>query len=248
MSVSSTTARIAVTVTALPQSLGTFEFNEPADLLLLDGGLSNTGIDPPVPLTLGSDYTVSGGGYNGSNQLQPGTVTLLASGSANIQVGDVITLIRNISPVQVTRFASTGLQTPLMIEQDDDTLTTLLQEVLDKINLCLRFELNETESAVLIRSARAGQLLGFDANGNISFVQAGAIVGGFSNLAITGFTGGGSTKIDGINTALFANPSLFFFVINGQMVKYVLQTSSATADGFLVITPISNSALRFIQV
>lgn len=67
-------------------------------------------------------------------------------------------------------------------------------------------------------------------------------------LSITGFTGGGSANIDGIATASYPKPSLFTFVINGQMANYVLQTSSTTADGFLVIQPVDNSALRFISV
>ena len=247
MSVSSTTTRIAVTVTALPQTVATFEFNAAADLLLLDGGTGNTGIDPPTTLTLGSDYTVTGGGYNSSNQLQTGNVVLASGGTGNIQVGDVITILRQITPLQDTTFASTGLQTPLMIEQDDDTLTTLVQELLDKVNLCLKFELNETELTTLIRSNRAGNVLAFDANGNISFVSSTSLLGGIVNLSITGYTGGGTTNIDGIATGLYPNPYLFGFVIGGSLSWWELQTSSA-ATGRGVIQPLSNSALRFIQV
>lgn len=247
MSVSSTTTRIAVTVTALPQTVATFEFNAAADLLLLDGGTGNTGIDPPTILTLGSDYTVTGGGYNSSNQLQTGNVVLASGGTGNIQVGDVITILRQITPLQDTTFASTGLQTPLMIEQDDDTLTTLVQEILDRLNLCLQFELNETEATTLVRSARAGNLLGFDSNGNLEFVSATSFIGGIILQTITGYTGGGSANIDGINTALYPNPYTFGFIIGGALTWWQLQTSSAT-PGRGVIQPLSNSGLRFIQV
>jgi len=125
MSVSSTLARCQYTVTVLPQTLAvTFPFNTSADLAVVDGA---------VACLLGGDYTVTGGGYNTANQLQTGSITIVSNsspGAANIQIGDIITIYRNISPVQTTAFASTGLQTPLMIESDDDKLTTLVQQLL----------------------------------------------------------------------------------------------------------------------
>ena len=124
MSISSTQGPIAYTVTALPQVLAvTFPFNAAADLGVTDGA---------TPCLLGGDYTVSGGGYNAANQLQTGSITIVSdssAGAANIQIGDVITIYRNISPVQTTSFSSTGLLTPLMIETDDDKLTTLVQQL-----------------------------------------------------------------------------------------------------------------------
>lgn len=123
MSVSSTVNRVQYTITALPQVLTvTFPFYQLADLGVSDGA---------TILTSGSDYTLtSGGGYNASNQLQTGTITVVSGGAGNVQVGDVVTIYRNISPTQTTSFSSTGLQTPLMIEQDDDKLTTLVQQLL----------------------------------------------------------------------------------------------------------------------
>jgi hypothetical protein len=120
MSLASTTARLQFTITALPQTLATFAFNVAADLLVVDG--ANV-------LVLGSDYTVAGGGYNALNQLQTGSVVVVGTGANTVVAGDIITISRNISPVQTTSFASTGILTPLMIEQDDDKLTTLIQEL-----------------------------------------------------------------------------------------------------------------------
>jgi len=120
MSLSSTVARLQYTVTALPQTFATFAFNLPGDLLVSDG--ANV-------LVLGSDYAVAGGGYNSANQLQAGTIVVNGTGTNAVQVGDVITICRNISPVQETTFASTGLLTPLMIEADDDNLTAQVQQI-----------------------------------------------------------------------------------------------------------------------
>jgi len=126
MSVSQNLSRAQYTVTVLPQVLAvTFPFNTAADLAVVDGATT---------CLLGGDWTVtSGGGYNASNQLQTGQITIVSDsspGAANIQIGDIITIYRNTTPVQLTTFASTGLLTPLMIEADDDKLTTLIQQLL----------------------------------------------------------------------------------------------------------------------
>lgn len=121
MSISSVQGPVSYTVTVLPQTLTvTFPFNLSTDLGVSDGA---------VACILGGDYTVSGGGYNSSNQLQTGSITIVSDtspGAANIQIGDVITIYRKIPITQTTTFASTGLLTPLMIESDDDKLTTLI--------------------------------------------------------------------------------------------------------------------------
>lgn len=122
MSISSTQGPVTYSITALPQVLTVpFPFNQPQDLGVADGA---------IILGLGSDYTVSGGGYNSANQLQAGSITVVSGGVGNVQVGDNITIYRNILPVQLTTFSSTGLLTPLMIESDDDKLTTLIQQIL----------------------------------------------------------------------------------------------------------------------
>lgn len=122
MSVSNTVPFASFVITALPQALAVpFAFNNTTDLFVVDGA---------VPCTLGSDYTVTGGGYNTLNQLQTGTVTVVAGGTANIQVGDTITITRNVPENQTTTFASTGILTPLMIEAGLDKLTTLVQQII----------------------------------------------------------------------------------------------------------------------
>ena len=121
MSISSTQGPVAYNIIALPQVLAVpFPFNLPSDLGVSDGA---------VKLLLGSDYTVTGGGYNSSNQLQTGSIKVLAGGAGNVQNGDVVTIYRNIPATQTTTFSSTGLLTPLMIESDDDKLTTLIQQL-----------------------------------------------------------------------------------------------------------------------
>jgi hypothetical protein len=125
LSLSSTNSRVQYTITILPNTLTiTFPFNTSADIAVYDGA---------TLCLLGGDYTVAGGGYNALNQLQTGSITVVsdsAAGAANIQIGDVITIVRNTAPTQLTTFLSTGLLTPLMIEADDDKLTVLIQQLL----------------------------------------------------------------------------------------------------------------------
>lgn len=122
MSITNTISSAQFTVTTLPETFSlTFPFIQPADLGVADG--ANI-------LEIASDYTVTGGGYNSANQMQSGSITVASGGANNVAIGDVITVFRSVSPTQTTSFVSTGLQTPLMIEQDDDKLTTLAQELL----------------------------------------------------------------------------------------------------------------------
>jgi hypothetical protein len=124
MSVTSTTATQTTTYvnTATPVSIS-FPFNYTngiPDLLVNDGAIT---------LGYNSDYTISGGSYNASNQLQTGTLTWTGTGSHTPTAGDLITIQRSIPFTQTTTFSSTGILTPLMIEQDDDRLTTIAQQI-----------------------------------------------------------------------------------------------------------------------
>lgn len=120
MSIAVTTTKVSYVVSSLTQAMPTvFPFQQNSDIAVYDGA---------TLLTLGADYSLSGGGYNGSNQMQAGTVTLISGGPASVIIGETITIYRAPSPVQETSFLSTGLQTPLMIESDDDKLTMLAQQ------------------------------------------------------------------------------------------------------------------------
>lgn len=181
-SVVSSTARISYTIGALPATLPvTFPYNISAgsyDLVVWDGGATNSGHSPPIQLTYASDYTVTGGGYNSQNQLQTGNVVVVAGGSNNVQVGDVITILRNTPFTQTTTFASTGFMTPLMIESGFDKLTTETQQLKDLVNLSLSFQPNETLSNQLVLTSRIGNLLGFGSTGAIQYYAQGGGGGG----------------------------------------------------------------------
>jgi hypothetical protein len=152
-------------------------FQQSSDLIIIDAGQTNAPRYPATVLVLGSDYTVSGGGYNSANQMQLGTFTLTNTGGASIILGDNIYVLRNVSANQLTVFANGGYLTAAMIEQALDKQATLSQMAFNTGNASLRVEAYETTNSVppqlvMTKKARAGKLLGFDANGNVSFTTS----------------------------------------------------------------------------
>jgi hypothetical protein len=220
LSISSTQGPVAYSINALPQVLTvTFPFNLPSDLGVSDGA---------VKLSLGGDYTVTGGGYNSANQLQTGSITVISGGSGNVQAGDVVTIYRNILPVQLTSFLSTGLLTPLMIESDDDKLTTLIQQL---------------QQAFYSPFPPSGGIFGSS--------MGPVIISGTTNINMLGWitaqTGGIKTSIDSLNVVnipTLALPLSIAVTIGGFMSIWNLRPmqvgdpSASVAYSFVV--PITN--------
>lgn len=216
-SITSTTARVSYTISSLPATLPvTYPFNFASgayDLIVYDGGALNTANSPPVQLTYASDYTVTGGGYNSQNQLQTGNVVVVGGGSNSVQVGDVITILRNTPLTQTTTFSSTGFMTPLMIEAGFDKLTTETQQLTNIQSGVLRFQPNENISGILpyvsrIGTGATGTVLGFDTNGNLKFYPVPAsvtpITTGVLNQLTTGqFYSSSGASINRANDRLF---------------------------------------------
>jgi hypothetical protein len=164
-------------------------FQQSSDLIIVDAGQAAALRYPATVLVLGSDYTVSGGGYNSANQMQLGTFTLTNTGGAGIILGDNIYVLRNVPANQLTVFANGGYLTAAMIEQALDKQATLSQMAFNTGNASLRVEAYETTNSVppqlvMTKNARAGKLLGFDANGNVSFTTS---------------SGGGATGIQSVS-------------------------------------------------
>lgn len=158
-------------ITGLPQVIPVgFPFQSSADLLVLDAGASGTGRDPAVTLTLGSDYTVTGGGYNSANQMQTGSITVVSTGTHTVITGDYITIMRAAALTQDTAFIPPGPNSITLLERMGDKLATLTQQVNEIAARALQFERVEIISALLRRDLRASKYLAFDASGGINFV------------------------------------------------------------------------------
>ena len=149
-------------------------FQQGSDLLVVDVGQSGSYIYPAVVLKQGSDYVVTGGGYNSANVMQVGNVILTGTGSHTPASGDSIYILRNTPANQLTSLANAGYLSAAMIEQALDKQATLSQMAFNTGNASLRVESWETANAtppalVMTKNARSGNLLGFDANGNVAF-------------------------------------------------------------------------------
>ena len=79
-------------------------------LVVLDEG---SGAVPRGPglLLLGSDYTVTGGGYNGTptpNQMQVGSISVVATGAGLVLANDQIVIMRGVPVNQTTSLGRRG--------------------------------------------------------------------------------------------------------------------------------------------
>ena len=180
-----------------PQAISTgFPFQQASDLVVLDIGSVSTPIDPAHILALGSDYTVTGGGYDTANNMLVGTITLLAGGANNIQANDQFVFLRNPSENQIQSLINTGSNTATLIEQMGDKMATLSQQAEEGVSRSLRFEQSEFLDGTLPINLRKGNLLGFDSVGNI---QWSAPLAGAAVPIATASTVG-SVKPDGSTT------------------------------------------------
>ena len=184
--ITSTTDKVGPTLlTGLPQTIPVFAFQTATDLLVLDTGPTSAPYDPAVVLTLDSDYTVTGGGYNLANQMQTGSVTLNSGGTGGVAVNDNIVIMRNVPVNQPTSLIETGPLTIALVEQIADRLATISQEFQENISRCLQFENFEFLSGILKLAARKNMVLAFDANGLPTFIGQSSVAGDASGETVT---------------------------------------------------------------
>lgn len=239
--VPSSTTWVQYVLTTNPQTLTVpFVFQNGSDLLVLDSKAS-----PPVTLAQNSDYSVAGG--SGST----GTVVTSPNGSNAVKVGDVITISRRVPLTQTTNFANGGPLTASMIGQAFDKLTEISQQ----LNLVgansLQFPGDEQRSGLLSKTARAGNLLGFAANGAIQFYPLSAII--FPTIApiqATSISALKSVVVSTVANGYQIAVSGYYAANDGGGGLFVYNsTSSATDDGGSVIAPNGGSGrwLRVLQ-
>jgi len=114
-------------------------------------------------LTLNTDYTVDGVGSAGGN------VTLTAG---NLADGHPLTIRRYRNVIQDADFRNVGSFLPESVEDALDKLCMELQSVHDEVDRCIKFQEIEAGSnattIIPVRAARAGYLIGFDDDGDIT--------------------------------------------------------------------------------
>ena len=198
--IASATNKIQVLISGLPQTIPVFQFILSSELLVLDG--ANL-------LTLGSDYTVNGGGD------ATGNVIVNSGGAGNVQVGDTITVMRNVTLTQIINFAATGLLTAAMIGQGFDQLTMTAQQLNEASGRSLRFAPAETLDGTLALASRKGMLLGFDS-------ITGAVVYTPSTTTLTApYTIPGNLTVNGSITATATAAATVLALTNNGAANYL---------------------------
>jgi hypothetical protein len=169
MSVQNETARIQYTLTSTGQTLSVpFYFLNQEDIRVIR---QVTG-EPPQPLTLNTDYSVSGAGNE-----EGGEITMV-TGNA----GDKITIRRDISITQLLDYVYNDRFPAQSHERGLDRLTMITQMLADDLERTLRFpetDLFNTE----LSASRKGFVLSFGDDGALSFNLRAADV---SNLLLNG--------------------------------------------------------------
>ncbi|PXX37652.1 MULTISPECIES: glycosyl hydrolase family 28-related protein [Burkholderia] len=181
MTVSSSTSRAdyngngATTLFPVP-----FYFLDPTHIKVQRTDFSTT---PPTTalLVLNSDYTVSGAGVQ-----QGGSIITAIAPTA----GQRITILRNVPFTQLTHYVPNDPFPAATHEQALDQLTMEVQQINEVATHALSFPTYETPQATVPpASIRASTMLGFDANGNATYLPVPSSVGA-GDLRTDVFTAG----------------------------------------------------------
>ena len=112
--------------------------------------------------TLTTHYTVTGAGVTGG-----GSITLVSGATA----GAIVTIVRDIPVQRVTDFPLSG---PFVVDDlntELDRLTAIAQQLETKLTRTVRlddFDLPNTFQVLPSKTSRAGKIMGFDSNGNVT--------------------------------------------------------------------------------
>ena len=142
------TATSGQTVFSVP-----FEFFSNADLKVYIGETLKT---------LTTHYTVTGAGVTGG-----GSITLTSGATA----GQIVTIVRDIPVSRVTDFPLSG---PFVVDDlntELDRLTAIAQQLETKLTRTVRlddFDLPNTFQVLPSKTSRAGKIMAFDSNGNVT--------------------------------------------------------------------------------
>jgi len=169
MSVTNLSAQVGpYTIASLPATLAvTFPFQAQTDFVVNNLGPASTPFDPATILTLNSDYTVTGGGYDTQNNMLTGSISVVGTGTHGVAVNDRIVITLAMPETQGTSFQSTGVLTVPMIERSLDKLTNVTKQISEGLKRTFKVPTASTALNELpTDSDRAGKMVGFDPLGN----------------------------------------------------------------------------------
>lgn len=199
---------------------------------------------PDVTLVEGVDYTVTGVGLGGGEVILTDDTGLLVGGF--LPTGKHIAIVREVPLTQESTFPNQGRNFPETMENALDYQMMAIQQQQDAINRTLKVlqsQPTDAESLVFPSIAqRAGQLLGFDSDGNPVAVSAGGAVSGSWQVLIDasnfvgartllGFNGsGGTVQTANIDPAGLAAAALANLAVTTAKLNDLAVTAAKLAD------------------
>ncbi len=170
-----------------------------------------------------TDYTLTGVGAAAG-----GTITLLAG---NLTSGYLLSMRFDRTPIQSTDLRNQGGFFAETHEAKFDELTRYVQQLTDLVARSLRLPETEAGSEVATilppESLRAGTVLGFDDDGNVT-----TIASEIEGAAVSGF---GATLIDDASAAVARTTLGVPAASSGAMTNAVFTTSTAAADPLVAL-------------
>lgn len=128
--VTSQTSVFSATITTLPQVIQYQNvFLDNTHLRVVRRVTEETGEIVDTVMTLNSDYTVAGAGVEAG-----GTVTMVAGGAHDVQVGDVIVVSRNVPITQLSNYIPNQGISESTLERDLDKLCMICQQLVALVN------------------------------------------------------------------------------------------------------------------
>jgi hypothetical protein len=232
MSIATSTAKVQYTLSGTVQALPIpFYFLENAHIKAIR---SRAGEDDYV-MVLGTDYTLTGAADEDG-----GTLTTIAT---NMDVGDKITIKRNISITQSVNYVYNDRFPAETHERALDKLTMVAQQLKEQVDRAVQFsesEVGGVGNQLPIAEDRAGKILGFSPDGTalqlldpVSAVFAeGDIIQASSITALK------AVSVTLLTTGYMAHVSGYYAAGDGAGGLFVYDSaSSATANNGTIISP-----------
>lgn len=158
MSVPTTTSKVQYTLSAAVMALPvTFYFLDNAHVKAIRARAG----EADYIMVLGTDYTLTGVGDEAG-----GTLTTIAT---NLEVGDIITIKRDVPITQLTNYVYNDKFPAEVHEKVADKLTMEIQQLKEVVDRAVQFPESEvagTGNIMPAAASRAAKLFGFDATGN----------------------------------------------------------------------------------
>lgn len=157
-------------------------------------------------LTITSEYTVSGvGDQNG------GSITLVTGASD----GDVIVIDGEAEIERLTQYVTSGDFTADVVNEDLNQIVIFCQELDTKIGRAIVLDDSDTTSTLVLETAseRAGNVLGFDDNGDLEYFDSEALsdITGYVEQAETSATEAAASATAAATSATEAEASAALF-------------------------------------